>query len=174
MCLHILSLTPHSLTAITGRIQPSSLLSRITTSLLHTENPSADLSKYVSSCIQYSRVFHKPSTNGFDTVMELSHLVQWVLEWKGDVSVIHQSLSSIRSIMKDVEYDWVDLNESFTNQFSLFVNWSCEILQSDSSDINLTELLRVLFFAFYSFQDTPSLLEVYAIPTLLFGIWNSV
>lgn len=106
--------------------------------------------------------------------MELSHLVQWVLEWKGDVSVIHQSLSSIRSIMKDVEYDWVDVNESFTNQFSLFVNWSCEILQSDSSDINLTELLRVLFFAFYSFQDTPSLLEVYAIPTLLFGIWKSV
>lgn len=150
--------------------QPSYLLSRITTSLLHSDHPSADLSKYVSSCIQYERVFHKPSTNGFDTVMELSHLIQWVLEWKGDVSVVHQSLSSVRSIMKDVEYDWVDLNDSFTKQFSSFIHWSCEILQSDSSIINLTELLRVFFLSFYSFQDTSSLPEVYSTFVFLFGI----
>ena len=143
LCLHILTfLIQHDFT-ITIPNENSSLLPLLTSTYLPSSQPSIELAKYIANYLQFLRVAGFPSQSELDSILLLSSLLQWIFDWKGDSTVIHECLSFLRVIIKTLDEDWLSIHEPFTQSFLHFLQWSFSVLKNETPGINQTEVIRV-------------------------------
>ena len=129
--------------------QSSLLLEKITELLLESEQDRA--ARFIANCFQLERTVHSLVPFTIEDVKDICLCFRWICEWKGDISVTNEVLSTLRVFFKS---NWFDASDSLVTETLPFLEWIRNRIHDRKCFV---ETLRVLFVCLFNFLDGSSL-----------------
>lgn len=112
----------------------------IASALLHTLLSSLPFTKSITNTLQFVRVVETQSTSLAHLSQEVNDTTDLLVAWRGEVSVIHEALTTLRVLLKKlVYYDGIA-----ASSLAPFLSWCLQQLTPPSTPgLMVVEVLRV-------------------------------
>lgn len=112
----------------------------IASSLLHTLLSSPPFTKYITNTLQFVRVVETQSASLAHLSQEVNDTIDLLVAWRGEVSVTHEALTTLRVLLKKL----VCYEDVAASSLSLFLSWCLQQLTPPSTPgLMVVEVLRV-------------------------------
>ena len=112
----------------------------IASSLLHAFLSSLPFTKYITNTLQFVRVVETQSASLAHLSQEVNDTIALLVCWGGEVSVIHEALTTLRVLLKKLDgYEGIE-----TASLSAFLSWCLQQFTPPSTPgLVVVEVLRV-------------------------------